>query len=175
MIPGEILAFKLFYSNNPGILISYAGDVPPDNNIIEGGVAAVNVIATGFSFGNIPITITPRSCSDYEGNLEDIFSNVPASSSNPGMVPLYRYMYIIHVHFAAEDLENSDPVTVNIDLAFFPTFGFAEFTVACDDQFEGQECLIVELSVNETQLDPRDQGLVDFYNGVALFRIDGKV
>ena len=73
---------------------------------------------------------------------------------------------------------NSEPITVNIDLAFFPTFGSAEFTVAFDDQSEGQECLIVELSVDETQLDPRDQGQVDFSNGVALFRIDdliGKV
>ena len=88
---GKRYEIKLFYyTNYTGILISYAGGVPPDNNITEAGVAALNVIATGFSFGNIPITVTPRSCSDYEGNLEDIFNNVPASSSNPGMVLLYR-------------------------------------------------------------------------------------
>ena len=55
---------------------------------------------------------------------------------------------------------------------FFPSFGLVEFPVATDDLVEGVECLLLALSVNETVLDPRDQGQVDFYNNVSLIRIE---
>ena len=69
-------------------------------------------------------------------------------------------------------MENGDPRVVNIDLAFFPPFGSVSFPAIEDNLDEGRECLVVVLSVNETELDPRDQGQVDFVNSVALIRIE---
>ena len=46
------------------------------------------------------------------------------------------------------------------------------FPVVIDDLVEDVECLLLALSVNETALDPRDQGQVDFYNNVSLVRIE---
>ena len=48
---------------------------------------------------------------------------------------------------------------------------FQQYSLAIDGLVEGEECLLFTVSVNETELDPRDQGLVDISNSVALFRI----
>lgn len=70
---------------------------------------------------------------------------------------------------------DGDPVTLGIDLAFSPPFASFEVAVARDNLIEGTECLIFELSVNESELVPRDQGQVDFSNSVALLIIDDEV
>ena len=54
-------------------------------NVTEGGSIFADVQAVGFSYGNIPITVTPLGCSDYPGNLGDLFTNIPVNSANPGM------------------------------------------------------------------------------------------
>ena len=46
------------------------------------------------------------------------------------------------------------------------------FEVVLDDMTEEEECLLFTLSINETALDPRDQGQVDIANSVALIRIE---
>ncbi len=46
------------------------------------------------------------------------------------------------------------------------------FSTVLDDLNEGEECLVFTLSINETQLDPRDQGQVDLSSSVALVRIN---
>lgn len=68
-----------------GIEVSIPGDMPQALNVLEGSPVSISVIATGFSYGNIPISVTPLACSDYQGNLGDLFSNVPVSSANPGI------------------------------------------------------------------------------------------
>ena len=46
------------------------------------------------------------------------------------------------------------------------------FSTVLDILNEGGECLVFTLSINETQLDPRDQGQVDLSSSVALVRIN---
>ena len=46
------------------------------------------VIATirgfqGLSFGSIPVAVTPLACSDYAGDLTELFTNIPATSADP--------------------------------------------------------------------------------------------
>lgn len=74
--------------------------------------------------------------------------------------------------FTAEDLLADDPVTIIINLAFFPPSGSAGFSPIIDGIQEELECLVLEVSINESLLDPRDQGQVDISNGVALVRIE---
>lgn len=52
---------------------------------------------------------------------------------------------------------------------------FAFFEIALDDLVESEECLLLTMSVNETELDPRDQGQVDLVDSVAIVRIIGKL
>ena len=67
---------------------------------------------------------------------------------------------------------NSDPVVVSLNLSSgFSISDPVFFSFVLDGLDEGTECLIVVLSVNETELDPRDQGRVNIINGVALVRI----
>ena len=49
------------------------------------------------------------------------------------------------------------------------------YTAAQDFLVERLECLVFTLSVNETALDPRDRGQVDFSTNVALVRIQDEV
>ena len=55
---------------------------------------------------------------------------------------------------------------------FPPPIPFFGYAAAEDDIIEGEECLVFTLSVNETALDPRDQGQVDISSDVALVRIE---
>ena len=59
-----------------------------------------------------------------------------------------------------------------IDPAFFPPFAPVTITALSDGEQEGTECLVLVLSVNETQLDPRDRGQLNFGNQFALIRLD---
>ena len=68
---------------NTGILIGFA-DGSLDFNVTEGSDVLLNIQATGFSYGDIPIQVTPLACSDYEGDLEELFTNIPADSADPG-------------------------------------------------------------------------------------------
>ena len=68
---------------NTGILIGFA-NVPLDFNITEGSDVLLNIQTTGFSYGNVPIQVTPLACSDYKGDLEELFTNIPADSADPG-------------------------------------------------------------------------------------------
>ena len=68
---------------NIGISIGFADD-PLDFNITEVGDVFLSVQATGFSYGNVPIQVTPLACLDYEGDLEELFTNIPADSADPG-------------------------------------------------------------------------------------------
>ena len=68
---------------------------------------------------------------------------------------------------------NSDPVTADLIIGgFAPPVPFFAYLAAQDDIVEDEECLVFSLSINETALDPRDQGQVDFDNSVALVRIE---
>ena len=60
-----------------------------------------------------------------------------------------------------------------MDIGTFAAAVFG-FTTVRDDRDENIECLVIVLSVNETALDPRDQGRVDISNGVTLVRIQGE-
>ena len=68
---------------NTGISIGFADD-SLDFNVTEGSDLLLNIQATGFSYGDIPIQVTPIACSDYEGDLEELFTNIPADSADPG-------------------------------------------------------------------------------------------
>ena len=81
---------------------------------------------------------------------------------------------------SSDDLIDSIARTTNIGPVnrFFapPLIELIVFSSAQDDLVEGDECLVFTLSINETQLDPRDQGQVDFSSSVALVRIlDGVI
>ena len=63
---------------------------------------------------------------------------------------------------------------MNVDVGgFLPAF--ATFATRRDGLDEGTECLVAILSVDETALDPRDQGQVDISNSVALVRISDNI
>lgn len=79
---------KLYYclNNNTqttGISIGF-GEDPLDFNVTEGNGVLLSVQSSGFSYGNVVIEATPSACSDYQGNLDDLFSNIPADSADPG-------------------------------------------------------------------------------------------
>ena len=68
---------------------------------------------------------------------------------------------------------DTDPVTLTLDLDVRNAISgvpLARFSIAADNVVEGvgRECLVATLSVDESQLDPRDRGQVDIFNGVAL-------
>ena len=83
-------------------------------------------------------------------------------------------MYDVHVA-PTDDLVNSTARTVILVPVnrFFsrPQPELILFSAVPDDLDEGRECLVFTLSINETQLDPRDQGQVDLSTSVALVRI----
>ena len=68
---------------NTGISIGFDND-PLDISTTEGFGVFLSVQATGFSYGDVPIQVTPLACSDYEGDLEELFTNIPADSAVPG-------------------------------------------------------------------------------------------
>ena len=74
----------------------------------------------------------------------------------------------------SDDLLSGDRVVYNLHLGnpliFVPPLPSA-FLALQDDMTEEEECLVFVLSINETALDPRDQGQVDIANDVALLRI----
>lgn len=71
---------------------------------------------------------------------------------------------------AVDDLTGASPRTVSL-----PPLGSGQisilFSSAIDNLDEEEECLVFILSVDETQLDPRDQGQVDIDSDVALGRL----
>ena len=73
----------------------------------------------------------------------------------------------------ADDFVGAQPFTVDLLLGRFtgppPLYSYV---IALDGLDEPVECLVITLSINETALDPRDQGLVDLANSVALVRIE---
>ncbi len=75
-----------------------------------------------------------------------------------------------------DDLVNSTARTVilgPVNRFFFPRLPeLIVFSTVLDNLNEGEECLVFTLSINETQLDPRDQGQVDLSSSVALVRIN---
>ena len=133
--------------------------------------------AAGFSYGAVPIILTPLACSDYPGNLSDLFTNIPPNSANPGVLYIVNVTYIDGFCCAEEDLVSSDPILVSVDLSSgFSASDSVFFNFVLDGLHEGTECLIVVLSVNETELHPRDQGQVEITDDVALVRIlDGDI
>ena len=69
-------------------------------------------------------------------------------------------------------MDNADVQNVTVNLGFFNPPSFVGFLTRQDSVLENEECLVVELSVNEDDLeDDRDRGQVDFDRNVALFRI----
>ena len=74
----------------------------------------------------------------------------------------------------ADDLVNSAARTVILAPGnrLFPFSELIVFSTVLDILNEGEECLVFTLSINETQLDPRDQGQVDLSSSVALVRIN---
>ena len=85
----------------------------------------------------------------------------------------YKHKFLCSLLTTAEDLANADvqEVTVNLGFLFSPP-SFVGFLARPDNVTENEECLVVELSVNEEELeDERDRGQVDFVRNVALIRI----
>ncbi len=41
---------------------------------------------SGFSYGDIPVVVTPQPCSDYPGNLSALFSDIPTASASLGII-----------------------------------------------------------------------------------------
>ena len=71
-------------------------------------------------------------------------------------------------------LADARVVTVNFSLGP-PTEGVV-FISRPDNVTENEECLVVELSVNEEELeDERDRGQVGFERSVALLRLRGRI
>ena len=73
-------------------------------------------------------------------------------------------------------MDNADVQEVDVDLGFVivPRL-FAIFSARTDTVRENEECLVVELSVNEEELeDERDRGQVDFVRNVVLARLREK-
>ena len=70
-------------------------------------------------------------------------------------------------------MDNADAQEVVVDLGFdFIPPLFAIYSARRDTERENEECLVVELSVNEEELeDERDRGQVDFVRKVALARL----
>ena len=69
-------------------------------------------------------------------------------------------------------MEDADVQEVNVNLGFFSFPSFVNFLARPDTVRENEECLVVELSVNEEELqDERDRGQVEFARSVALVRI----
>ena len=67
---------------------------------------------------------------------------------------------------------DAEPTTVDLLLGRFTAPPpLLSYEIATDALVEPVECLVITLSINETALDPRDQGQVDFNNSVALVRI----
>ena len=68
---------------------------------------------------------------------------------------------------------DSEPIRQDLVLGGFspPQTFLYSYAAAQDDLVEPEECLVLIMSVNETALDPRDQGQVDISDGVALVRI----
>ena len=75
--------WHIYYNPHIGISIGFAAN-PSDFNITEGSSVSLKGQTTGFSYGDVPIQVTPLACSDYEGDLEELFTNIPADSADPG-------------------------------------------------------------------------------------------
>ncbi|XP_064395240.1 uncharacterized protein LOC135342430 isoform X2 [Halichondria panicea] len=120
--------------------------------LAEGQSIFLMVDGRGFSYGSIPVEVTPLPCSDYPGDLSALFSDIPTAS------------------ITLDDLIGASPRTVSL-----PPLGSGQisilFSSSIDNLDEEEECLVFILSVDETQLDPRDQGQVDIDSDVALGRL----
>ena len=74
--------------------------------------------------------------------------------------------------FIIADIVDKDPMTsILLSRPIIPGAAFQLYTLAIDGLIEPEECLVFTLSVDETALDPRDQGQVDISDGVTLIRI----
>ena len=65
-------------------------DVTDLGAIHEPASVIFSLSGNGFSYGNIPVQVTPLPCSDYPGNLSALFSDIPAASASLGAV--YNYV-----------------------------------------------------------------------------------
>ena len=70
-------------ASNTGISISF-DEITLVTHLTEGIGELIFIQATGFSYGDVPVQITPLACSDYEGDLEELFTDIPADSADPG-------------------------------------------------------------------------------------------
>ena len=78
---GIILYYHFSFS---GYLINFKVDNADLETIAEGRFIGFSLAGSGFSYGNIPVLITPLPCSDYNGNLTALFDNVPPASAHIG-------------------------------------------------------------------------------------------
>ena len=171
---GAVVGFRDITVGVPG-LPSFS------TSVSEGAQATLAIEGSGFAYGNVPARVTPLPCSDYPGDLSALFDNVPAASASLGrcrkqcVAPLSFGHGTILFLINAADLVDKDPMTsdlfVRSGFASGVGIAFQQYSLAIDGLVEGEECLLFIMSVNETELDPRDRGLVDITNGVALFRI----
>ena len=68
-------------------------DVTDLGAIHEPASVIFSLSGNGFSYGNIPVQVTPLPCSDYPGNLSALFSDIPAASASLGAV--YNIMFAV--------------------------------------------------------------------------------
>ena len=63
--------------------------------LAEGQSIFLIVDGRGFSYGSIPVEVTPLPCSDYPGDLSTMFNDIPAASITLGAphtsYVLYRF------------------------------------------------------------------------------------
>ena len=84
-------------------------------------------------------------------------------------------MFFFFALIATDDLLDGESIFLNLKLVMgsvlpsTPTH--VTFMAIQDDLNEGEECLMFDLSINETALDPRDREHVDIANNIALLRI----
>ena len=76
-----MLILSLFFTYT-GAAVNF--DVTDLGTIAEGQFVSLSVASSGFSYGNIPVLITPLPCSDYNGNLTALFTDVPPASASIG-------------------------------------------------------------------------------------------
>ncbi len=65
--------------------------------LAEGQSIFLIVDGRGFSYGSIPVEVTPLPCSDYPGDLSALFSDIPTASITSGTHCKKKNTQLIHV------------------------------------------------------------------------------
>ena len=64
----------------------------------------------GLLFGPVLVSVTPIACSDYEGDLSLLFTDVPAKSADPGIFLLFVGLFILIIFILRSILFSTNTV-----------------------------------------------------------------